>query len=395
MMLTRMGKTRLGKPDSWLSALAPLALLVPFAAAQQAPLPPELPIPGLPALPDLPTLSPWDVVFTLQSSAGYKDNVSLSATRPSGSPFVRNQAEVIAFRLPLDGLEFNAFLSGEDTRFLASDAVDKEQNALAFAQLKKAWSEQWSTSLSGQYIYLNQVVDLSASLATPTVLAVESHTYSARFAMRRKFAGRWWLELEPSLTRQDFNSPLDDYWEGGSKLSVGREYGHRSEAFLSYELSHRPYDHREQFSRAAAALPGSELAFTQHRAQLVWKHHWDAQRHWRTTAKLGYESSHDNGPGYYDFRKWQVSQQLRWTAAPWEVSFTGRFANYDFPRQPVAPGDPRSIARTDFNLNLHVERALTKRVKWFLDYDFERSLANQPATGYAVNLVHSGFNVEF
>ena len=374
--------------DTWLSGL-PLLLFVPLLPAQQAPAPPDLSIPGL------PTLSLWDAVFTLQSSAGYKDNVALSATRPSGSPFVRNQAEAIVFRLPLDGLEFNAFLSGEDTRFLASDVVDKEQNALAYAQLKKTWSEAWSTSLTGQYIYQNQVVDLSTSLATPTVLAVESHTYAARFAVRRKFAERWWWELEPTLTRQDFNSPLDDYWEGGPKLSVGREYGRKSEVSVSYELSHRPYDHREQFNRAAAAIPGSELAFTQHRAQLVWKHHWDEARHWRTTAKLGYESSHDNGPGYYDFRKWQVSQQVRWSAAPWDVSITGRFADYNYPRQPVALGDPRAIKRTDFNLNLHAERSLTKRVKWFLDFDYERSLANQPATGYAVNLIHSGLSVEF
>ncbi|MEN9574865.1 MAG: hypothetical protein RL514_2720 [Verrucomicrobiota bacterium] len=86
---------------------------------------------------------------------------------------------------------------------------------------------------------------------------------------------------------------------------------------------------------------------------------------------------------------------MRWAAAPWEVSLTGRFADYRYPRQPVAPGALRVTERTDFQLNFQVERALTKRVKWFLDYDFERSLANQPATGYVVNVVHSGLSVEF
>lgn len=389
-----MGKMRHGTTDTGSSAFALLVLFAPLAA-QPAPPSPDPAIPGLPALPDLPALSPWDTMFTLQSSAGYKDNVSLSAVRPSGSSFLRNQAEIIVFRLPVDGWEFNAFLSGQDTRFLASDVVNMEQNALAHARLKKTWSERWSSSVAGEYIYQNQVLDLSTSLATPTVLAVESHTYSAHFAVRRKFAERWWWELEPTLTRQDFNSPLDDYWEGGPKLSIGREYGHRSEMSVSCELNRRPYDHREQFNRAAAAIPGSELAFTQHRAQLVWKHHWDEQRHWRTTTKLGYESSQDNGPGYYDFRKWQVSQQLRWAAAPWEVSLTGRFADYKYPHQPVAPGDPRAIERTGFTLTLHAERSLTKRLKWFFDYDFERSLANQPATGYAVNLLNLGLSAEF
>ena len=390
-----MGTTRQGNPVDWRAALGVLCLLGQLAAAQPALELPDASIPGLPTLSDLPTLSLWDAVFTLRSSGGYKDNVALSATRPSGSALLRNQAEAIVFRLPVEGLEFNAFVSGEDTRYLASNVVDVEQNALAHAQLKKSWGELWSAGLAGQYFYQNQVVDLSTSFGTPTVLAVESHTYSARLALRRQFAGRWWWELEPTLTRQDFNSPLDDYWEGGPRLAVGREYGRKSELAVSYELNHRPYDHREQVNRAAVALPGSELAFTQHRVQLIWKHHWDEQRHWRTTAKLGYESSQDNGPGYYDFRKWQVSQQVRWAAAPWEVSFTGRFADYRYPRQPVAPGALRATERTDFQLNLQIERVLTKRVKWFLDYDFERSLANQPATGYAVNAVHSGFSLEF
>lgn len=390
-----MGTTRQGKPVGWR-----LALVLWMWTAQLAVSQPATDFPGassldLPGLPVLPAISLWDTVFTFQSSAGYKDNVALSAIRPSGSGFVRNQAEAMVFRLPTDGLEFNAFLSGEDTRFLASDVVDKEQGALAYAQLKHSASELWVTSLSGQYIYQDQVVDLTTSLATPTVLAVQSHTYATRFALRRNFAERWWWELEPTLSRQDFNSPLDDYWEGGSRFGIGRVYGDRSEISVSFELSHRPYDHREQLTSAGAAIAGTGLAFTQQRVQLAWKHHWGAQRQWRTATKLGYESSDDNGSGYYDFRKWQASQQLRWTAAPWAVSLAGRLAHFHYPRQQVGPGDSRAIERVDFSLNLHAERALAKRVKWFLEFDFDRSLANQPTSGYAVKLFHSGLSIEF
>lgn len=346
-------------------------------------------------LPGLPQLPPWDTVFTLQSSAGYKDNVALSAMRPSGSAFLRNLGEVIVLRLPVDGLEFNAFLSVEDTRYLASRVVDREQNALAHAQLKRTWNDTWSTGLGAQHVYQNQVVDLSTSLATPTVLRVQSHTYLARFTARRKFADHWWVEMEPTLARQDFSGPLDDYWEAGPKLSLGRSHGQRSELALSYELTHRPFDHREQATRTAAAIPGSELAFTQHRAQLTWRHHWDEARRWRTTTRLGYEASFDNGPGYFDLRRWHAGMQLRWAAAPWEASVTGRFGNYAYPHQPVSPTDARAIERTDFLLALHLERTLVKRVKWFLDYELERTLSNQPATGYAVNLIHSGVSLEF
>lgn len=386
-----MGDTRQGAARGWRFALASFLLAVPLAGAQTA-LPPEF---SPSAVPDLPELSPWDTVFTLQSSAGWKDNVTLSALRRESSPLLRNLAELIVFRVPVDGLEFNAYIAAEDTRYLARTVVDKEQHLLAHAQLKRAWSAEWSTSLTGQYLYQNQVLDLSTSLATPTVLAVESHLYAARVGVRRKFAERWWVELEPSLARQDFNSPLDDYWEGGPKLSLGRTFGRGSELTLSYELNHRQHDRREQLDRAGVALPGSELVFTQQRAQLTWKHDWDAARQWRTTTRLGYDRSHDNGPGFFDFRAWRASQQVRWAAAPWEVSVTGRFAAFHYPYQSVGPGDPRALARTTYAFNLHAERALTKRVKWFADYDFERLLSNQAATGYLVGVAHSGFAVEF
>lgn len=144
-----MGTTRQGNPVRWRAALALLCLLGQLTAAQPAPVSADSSLPGLPTLSDLPTLSLWDTVFTLRSSAGYKDNVALSATRPSGSALLRNQAEAIVFRLPVEGLEFNAFVSGEDTRYLASNVVDVEQNALAHAQLKRTWSELWSASLAG------------------------------------------------------------------------------------------------------------------------------------------------------------------------------------------------------------------------------------------------------
>lgn len=339
--------------------------------------------------------SPWNTSFTFQTSAGWKDNVSLSAVRRESSPLLRHLAEFMVFRLPVDSLEFNAYVSAEDTRYLARTVVDKEQHLLAHAQLKRTWNAGWSTSLTGQYLYQNQVVDLSTSLATPTVLAVESHLYAVRFGLRRDFADRWWAELEPSLGRQDFHSPLDDYWEGGPRLTVGASTGQGGELTFSYELNHRVHDRREQLDRVGAALVGSELAFTQHRAQMAWKRDWDALRRWRTITRLGHDFSQDNGPGFFDFRAWRVSQQVRWLAAPWEVSLTGRFAAFDYPHQPVGPADPRSLERTTYAFNFRAERVVTKWLKWFVDCDFERLLSNQAATGYLVKVLHSGFTVEF
>jgi hypothetical protein len=186
-----MGDARHGATRAWRLALVLAGLNAPAAVAQTG-LPPEFSPDAVPAVPGLPEFSPWDAVFTLQSGAGWKDNVALSSLRREGSPLLRQLAEAIVFRVPVDGLEFNAYVSAEDTRYLARTVVDKEQHLLAHAQVKRAWGADWSTSLTGQYLYQNQVVDLSTSLATPTVLAVEGHSYAARVAVRwsRRSHGR-------------------------------------------------------------------------------------------------------------------------------------------------------------------------------------------------------------
>lgn len=395
MILGGMGILKRGGVHGQQAVLALLLLGVPGALAQPAtPTASDLDL-GLPLLPDVPMLRPWQTVFTWEPSAGYKDNVALSAVRPSGSAMVRNLAEVIFWRVPANGWEMHAYLSGEDIRYLSSPVVDKEQTALGVLQVNRTLSAEWSAGLTGQYLYQNRVLDLTTSLATPTVLTVEGHGYSARGAFRRKLGDEWTWGLEPTVTRQDFGGPLDDYWEGGAKLSLSRAYGWKSEATVSHELNQRLHDRREQASLAGFSVPGSELGFRQHRVQLQWKHHWDEPRRWRTTAKISHEWSHDNGSGYFDSRRWQAGAEARFANSQWEIRLTSRVSGTVFPHQPVSPTEPRAARRTDVTLNLRVEKPITQSLRWFADWDLERSMSNRPATGYAVNLTQSGLMLEF
>lgn len=350
---------------------------------------------GIPPMPDLPSLSLWQTVVTWEASAGYKDNVALSGVRPSGSPLVRNLAELLVWRLPGEGWEFQTFLTGEDVRYLSSTVVDKEQTTLGVVQVNRVWSDEWTTGLTGQYLYQNRVLDLTTSLATPTVLLVQGHTYTGRGSVRRKFGQGWTWGVEPAITRQDFGGPLDDYWETGFKFSLGRESGRKSETSLNYELTHRNHDRREQATVTGVAIPGSELHLLQHRVQLQWKCSWDELRHWRTSAKLAHELSQDNGSGYFDSRRWQAGVEGRFANAVWDLRLTSRIAHTVFPHQPAIFGQPQPAERTDFGINLRAERVLTKSLRWFAEWDFERSLANRPATGYGVNLTQSGLILEF
>jgi len=351
--------------------------------------------PGLPPGLDFPEFSRWEKVFTLQSGLGFKDNTALAPANPSGSGFFRNYAEFTLWRLPVDDWEFMTIASWDDLRYWNSPVTDKELMGFALAQGKRKLSGGWLVSATAQYIYQNQVMDVSADLATPAVLDVQGNTYTARIGLRRDFSSRIWFELEPGLTRQDFAGPLDDYWEGGTKLVLGRTYGKKSELAFTYEFNQRAYDSREQADNAGFTVPGSSLKFLQHKTQLVWRHDWDEHRRWRTTARAGYDISSDNGSSYFDYRKLYVSGQIRYRDDRWEVRVTGRISDFIYPHQTVGAIDLRQRHRTDVTANLRVERTLNKYLKIYAEYEFEQSLANQIATAYTVNQVHSGVIVEY
>ena len=350
---------------------------------------------GVPPLPDLPNFSRWQTVLTWEASAGYKDNVALSGVRPSGSPLVRNLAELLVWRLPGEGWEFQTFLTGEEVCYLASPVVDQEQTILGMMQVNRIWSEEWTTGLTGQYLYQNRVLDLTTSLATPTVLLVQGHAYTGRGSVRRKFGQGWAWGVEPAITRQDFGGPLDDYWEAGFKAFLHRESGRKAETGLHYELTHRSHDRRAQATATGVAIPGTELHLLQHRLQLQWKRSWDELQHWRTSARLAHELSQDNGSGFFDSRRWQASGEGLFANGVWELRLTSRIAHTVFPRQPASPGEPQPAERTDLGLNVRAERGLTKSLRWFAEWDYEHSLANRTGTGYQVNQTQTGLILEF
>ena len=123
--------------------------------------------------------------------------------------------------------------------------------------------------------------------------------------------------------------------------------------------------------------------------------HWDRERHWRTTTKLGFKHNDDNGSGYFNYARGQVSEQLRWRNDGWEIAGTARVNYYQFPVQTVSTTDPRRREQFDLTLNLRAERHFGETVKLFVEYDRERTLSNVPSDRYAVNTVSGGLNFEF
>jgi hypothetical protein len=133
----------------------------------------------------------------------------------------------------------------------------------------------------------------------------------------------------------------------------------------------------------------------QHDITGAWKHYWDAARRWRTATKLGYRDSSDDFSGYFDYERYSVSQEVRFQTATWEITAEARLSHYRYPVQTVSDTDLRKRERSDLTLALRGERQITKHIRLYAQYDYERTDSNSALDEYTVNTVSGGVAVEF
>jgi hypothetical protein len=340
-------------------------------------------------------LSLWQPFFNARAGAGYKDNVLLSPMGLGGSGLNFTELEATLVRLPADGTQVNLYALGEDRRYWRSGLVDKEQTGLVLAQIKRDFSTRWQGTLTAQYLYHDQVFDVSTTEQTITTVQAQANAFVVRPALRRELPGPWWTELELELTRYEFIAPLDDYWEGGPRAVIVREYGHQSELTLAAQYRQRAYENREQVSLAGLVQPGLALRLNEYGAELAVRHHWDAAKKWRGTLRLNLAREEDNGAGYFDNWRWQTTTQLEYRAKDWLVRARARGALSSYSHQPVSAVNPETRERFSFSASLRVERRLDKRWKALAEYERELASSNRPFDGYRANTIVAGFEWEY
>jgi hypothetical protein len=344
---------------------------------------------------DLPKIKNWDTSFNLTSGAGYRDNVLFGNLNQQDSAFLRLGAEATLWRLPANGWEFYAYFLFEHLQYFDSPDVEKEQTAMAVLNIKKHWTNGWHLSLSPQYLYQDQIVDLSYSFTDLATLRVRGHLFMPKAAIRRDLGKHYWLECEALLNRDVFEEPVDDFWENGTKLSLGRDYGKKSEIKVYSTYSRRSYDTRPVTDADGIAIPGHGLVFDLNQYYLEWQHYWDAKTRFRSTFKLGMEQNRDNASGYYDYNKYQTALQLCYKDKKWDIRPRIRIARYEYPVQMISNTTALLRKRSDLIASIRIERKLTKYVLAYAEYEYERSLSNQHASEYSVNTINTGLYWEF
>jgi hypothetical protein len=337
----------------------------------------------------------WEATYSVRGLGGYKDNVLLSGVRPEGSGFAVLGADVFLMRLPIDGPEVSVLLSAEDRHYFEVAEANEEATVVANASVKQRLGEGWLASVQGQYFFMNQVFDASLTEVDVGVVVARGHGLSGRPGVSRSLGYGTWLDFEYPFTRQYFDTPLDNYWEGAARLALRHGFGVRSEVGVSYENGWRAYDTRERVTAEGVAEAGTRLGYEVQRAEASWRQHWDARKRWRTVLRLGLESNKDDGSGYFDYQRCYVSGQVRFQGWGWEAQVQASYGDYGYAVQTVGDGDNSLRSKGLYGFGARVARGLGHGFKGYAEYEFERSVSNRAIDEYQVSTVSGGIEWEF
>lgn len=351
----------------------------------------------------------WDFSTSLRADVGHRENVLLSATNLHSSGFITLGGDLFLFRLPVDGTSFNVLFSAEDRRYAnAADGstngpgASKEQTFLTHASLRKPLANQWTVSLKALHLYADQVFDASYEVDTASTLEVglgtiqaQGHHLALTPALRRDFGPGFWGELSTPIIRQYYRAPISSFWEGGPKLTVGWSYRTNSSVEILLSAMRRPYDDRFQISRIGAANPNLSLTTDDLKAEVAWRHTWDAESRWQSVARLFYVHRVENGSGWFDMDRLGTILSGSYRISKWTFRGTARWLTFDFPLQRASPFDLATRTRDELEFDGRIEYRLHE--KWLLNvaYQNEHIRSNVPLDDYRANTVSAGIEFEF
>lgn len=342
---------------------------------------------------ELPSL--WVPGVEVRLGSGYKDNVMLASRNAEKSVLGTAGLDLSLFRLPVGGWDWFFLSSADYIRYPDAREAKEEAAAIVQAQGKKSFAESWQAGASAEYLYFNQVFDASILEDEPAAIKLEGHAVTLRPLLSRTLPKGYEFELELPVTRQFFAEALDDYWEAGPKLVLGRDFGRVANLELSYQFAGRFHDTREARDAAGELQQGRILEFYQHETQLSWRQFWDAQRRWRTVTKLSLQANDDNGGGFYNYLRPQFSEQVRYQTRKWEAQLEARVSHYAYSHQRTDGADSPLRERTYIRLNARGERVVWKAIRLFAEYEFERAISNLELDDYSVNMFAGGVTWEF
>jgi len=374
-------------------SLAMFALTAQAGPSTNAPSPEDLPL--IPEDVKLVKESMlWQYTLSLRTGAGYRDNVLLSPSAAQGSALATGGLDFSLSRLPLDGWAVDAFVSGDDERYLRNVPSDGTDFWLADVTVKRFLGDNWLAGVETGENYLEEVdyVDTSAG---PAVVEIAGNIIKMKPFVRRNWGTNWWTELDFPASREMLDAPLDNVWKYGPQLQLGFSDDKRTEITLNYQI--QQFDHDTWPALAADGTPigTRNLSLVEQRVELHWRRFWDGDGRWSTDTKLGYARDEDNGGKFFNFNEYSLAERVRFETRNWQLTATFRGSYRDYPVQRVDLTDGPTLNDVVLRATLRGERRLRRWLKLYAEYSYEQALANLPDIRYRANTFTAGLIWEF
>jgi hypothetical protein len=335
----------------------------------------------------------WLADHAVRTWAGYRDNPQLSSVAPQPTPLLGAAADVSFLRLTEGGGQTTLAASGEATEFLAR-SLDGEQLGLVQAAHVQEGGGGWRLGLAGDYLFQNQVFDVSVTETDLAAVSATGHTLIARPEAGRRLGEAWRLDAGFELTRQFFSAPLDDEWETTPRLDLEWSPHRRQAVTLSGRLRRRQYDTRAALDAAGAPLARG-LVLESPELELEWRRDWDERRRWRTRLQAQLGRTRDNGGGYFDFLRCGGRAILRYEDERWSLRGEVRAFRFEYPIQTSAGPGTADRVRTDVSATLRAGHRLGGGWEIFAEGSVDHAMDNVPASSYRARSLVAGLEFVF
>jgi hypothetical protein len=338
--------------------------------------------------------SVWGKLISVRALAGYKDNVLLSTRETDSSPFVGMSLEAISWRpVGLDG-EFRAFLVGEHRQFLDAAELEQEQTLVAQVQYEHHLGLEWTLRTPAEYLYVDQILDVSATEDVVRAVRVLGHIVSVRPALQRHWVPGT-LELELSGMRLIYADPLDPSWEMGTQLKWEQHFSAGSRGDIAYGFGQAWYDEEPERTESGEPILGTRRRMQRHDLALGLVQEWGVRKDWRLTVLASGRYATDQGSGYYDYVRPAAALRLRYRRGPWLAEGRIRFRHYHYLTQSSSETGGSLRRRAEVLAEVRGERELLPWLRVFAELQHEETFANRRFEEYSVNTVSGGLEVSF
>lgn len=325
--------------------------------------------------------SPWDISTTLRVSAGWRDNVTVSAFHPVDRAFWRGEAEVFVLRPLGSRWQLISLLSGDVLRYVSPPAgVAGEEQWVAHLETRWQPVSVFRTALKADGFQETTYIDPSQTEGAqePPLRVRIRGGYSTLIP---RLTLPWGFTFEPSvqakrITYRTYNGHYREI-RPGARL----EWKHSRRLVLSAEwFEHtRHYSELTETTAQNRPLRGWLLSLRQREADAKASTEFEAGGTWTVTATAARLENRDPAHGYLDYNQRRAQLEVAWERGPWHTSASGDARRIDYLVQRVGIGNAlqRPARITDaYEVVGRIERDLSPRWVAFTEARWERNRSN-------------------